>query len=146
MKSFLKKLTAVCTAVIIFLLMHGTYAKANDLYSDAWDARHVNIQGAPSNLGYSDYLVVASYGWLKATCNYNTHTNASATKGVTTITCETFAMNSQSITNLGSVYLYPSIIGAKVPVNARFKVTAHTGYINDTFTSKGTVTTKGSIY
>ena len=127
------------TAMLLFVTIMASYSFAVN-YSDSWQASHAYYPGAPGGSGVTDYpeLFQRASG-ATAYCNFNSHTNASATSGTTYISCETYSMTSVSIYNLGSASCNPNVGAPLTDIYVKYKVTCQTPTPYDTFVSKGNI-------
>lgn len=130
-----KRIAALGASLVLAVSMMSISASAA-----SWFASHVNLPGMPSNTGAKAYVVVYHRAkGAKATCNYNTHTNAGATTGYTTIECITYYMSSKTIPNLGYKNCNPSVGSPNTDIYVQYYVTAYTPTYNDEFQSKGNI-------
>ncbi len=131
-----KKLTAGLMAAAILTVGMGSYT-AN---AEPWATSHVNMPGAPYSESTVAYVTIYQKGaGARAVCNYNSHTNANATTGTTTIHCLTYTMTPQMITQTGSVECHPNVGEPISDISVRYQIYATTPTDSDIFWSKGNI-------
>jgi len=109
----------------------------------SWRASHVNTPGAPTSESRIDYITVyQDENGALAICNHNTHSNASATIGITTINCVSHDMSSATIYKTNSTSCYPNVGDPNYDIPVVYKVSAYTPTYNDIFWSKGNIVKK----
>lgn len=133
----------MAAAICIVGSMSSISASAEDLTSKPWSASHVTKPGAPSSDSRIDRVVICHKApGAIATCNYNSHTNPSATNGITTISCFSHAMSSVTINKTDSRTCKPSVGAPQTDIEVIYYVSAYTSSYNDIFWSKGNIKKK----
>lgn len=109
----------------------------------SWEASHVNQTGVPISASTIAHVIVYHRAaGAKATCNYNSHTNANATTGETRIECVNYTMTKQVIQKTGTADCKPNVGEPTVDVAVSYKVSAITPTAEDIFWSKGNIVKK----
>ena len=132
---FKKTIAAVVAAATLVVGMGSLSASAAP-----WSASHVNMPGAPYSESTVDTVTVYQRdNGASAACNYNSHTNASATTGYTIIRCITYEMIEQRLENTETRTCDPHVGDPLVDIAVQYQVAASTPTSNDVFWTKGNI-------
>lgn len=133
----MKKRLTMLMAVLFATVSLGKSA----VFAASWQASHYNYPGAPDSASNVAYVTVyqGSLG-AKAVCNYNSHSNTSATTGKTIIECTSHAMSPCTLIKTDYGFCKPDVGNPTPGVTVNYVVTAETSTMNDVFWSKGTIT------
>lgn len=108
--------------------------------SATWETSHVNISGAPYEASHIDQKTISHRKeGAKVVCNYNSHTNANASQGTTTVRCITFSMAAATINNTDTIFCHPDVGAPNVDISVKYTFTANTPTNNDEFWAKGNI-------
>lgn len=144
MKGLFKKTVAVtltaATVLVAGMGGRGVEAAVNASTSESWEVSCVNMTGVPPSTSKSQTVtVLQGKDGTIAVCNFNSHTNKSATLGYTFINCVSHSMTQQKITNLGSVICKPDVGSPTDEIPVVYRIDATTPSTDDIFWSKGTI-------
>lgn len=134
-KNFKRTMATLLVATTMAVSMGSINASAA-----SWEASHVNVPGAPSSESTIDYITVYHRAaGATATCNYNNHSNTTATKGYTYIDCTNYTMTRVKLVKTDEDDCKPSVGSPTTDIAVNYKVSAYTPTSNDVFWTRGNI-------
>ena len=110
-------------------------------------AMKVNATGTSANWSvtynpnYSTNCIVSimQRKTAKASCTSASHSSANAPHGYSYVSCMNYTMTKKTITDTGSVIVYPNVGNPTQDIKVTYKFTSYSPTPNDTFCSSGRV-------